>query len=123
MCFILALFQIHPNYPLIVAANRDELRTRLSREPHRWPGEPAIWAERDEVASGTWLGVNDRGLLAAVTNRRDGALDPSRPSRGILCLDVLRQPSPEAARTLIVDLLAARAYNPFNLLCTSPTSG
>jgi uncharacterized protein with NRDE domain len=123
MCFILALFQVHPNYPLVLAANRDELRTRPSRGPHCWPGEPAILAGRDEVAGGTWLGVNDRGLLAAITNRRDGPLDPSRPSRGNLCLDVLRQPSPEAARALVVDLLAARAYNPFNLLCASPTSG
>jgi uncharacterized protein with NRDE domain len=87
------------------------------------PGEPAIWAGRDEVAGGTWLGVNDQGVLAAITNRRDGALDPSRPSRGILCLDVLRQPSPEAARTLVVDLLAAHVYNPFNLLCASPARG
>src|SRR5262249_22814900 len=103
MCFILALFQVHPTYPLVIAANRDELRTRPSQGPHRWPGEPAIWAGRDAVAGGTWLGVNDRGVLAAITNRRDGTLDPSRPSRGNFCLDVLRQSSPEAARALVVD--------------------
>jgi uncharacterized protein with NRDE domain len=123
MCFILALFQVHPTYPLVIAANRDELRNRPSRGPHRWPGEPAIWAGRDEVAGGTWLGVNERGVLAAITNRRDGPLDPARPSRGALCLGVLRQPSPVAARSLVAEALAAQAYNPFNLLWADGREG
>lgn len=126
MCFILVLFQVHPSYPLVVAANRDEDRARASRAPFRWPEEPTLWAGRDEVAGGTWLGVNDAGLLVGITNRRNGPdekNDPSLPSRGALCLSVLRQPSPATAAALVTEQLAGQRYNPFNLLGASPTEG
>jgi hypothetical protein len=85
-----------------------------------------VWAGRDETAGGTWLGVNAHGLLAAITNRRNGpdaANDPALPSRGGLCLGVLRQPSPTAAQSFAAEALAAHRYNPFNLLCASPSDG
>ncbi len=116
MCFILALFQVHPRYPLIVAANRDEARSRPSTGPIKWPGDPEVWAGRDDVAGGTWLGVNSAGVLAAITNRVGGKPDPNLPSRGQLCLAVLRQPSLQAARATVEADLSARGYNPFNLL-------
>jgi uncharacterized protein with NRDE domain len=81
MCWIAILFQINPRWPLIVAANREEARQRPTRAPFRWPEEPAIWAGRDDVAGGTWLGVNAAGLLAAVTNRPEAKLDAARRSR------------------------------------------
>jgi uncharacterized protein with NRDE domain len=123
VCFILVLFQAHPSFPLVVAANRDEDRARSSLPPFRWDGEPALWAGRDEVAGGTWLGVNHLGVLGAITNRRDGENDPSFPSRGALCLDVLRQESPAMAAALVAERLATQRYNPFNLLCVNPTDG
>src|SRR5437764_9101163 len=123
MCFVLALFQVHAAYPLVVAANRDEDRARPSRPPFRWPDEPALWAGRDEVAGSTWLGVNRSGLLAAITNRRDGVNDPSLPSRGALCLGVLRQPSPAVASEFVGKQLMAQRYNAFNLMCASPAEG
>ncbi|HEY3110168.1 MAG TPA: NRDE family protein [Chloroflexota bacterium] len=122
MCFILALLGHRADLPLVLAANRDEMRARPSRAPFRWPRE-AIWAGRDEVAGGTWLGVNDRGLVAAVTNRRERTLDPSLPSRGRLCLGLLGRPSAEAAGLALADELAARRYNPFNLLCADARGG
>ena len=123
MCFVAVLFQTHPTYPVIVAANRNESRFRASREPYRWPGEPAIWAGRDEVAGGTWLGVNSQGLLVAITNRRGGPTDATLPSRGLLCLEALRQPSPAAAWALVEGRLQRSRYNPFNLLCANPSEG
>lgn len=119
MCFVLVLFQVHPSYPLVVAANRDEDRARPSRSPFRWPGEPAIWAGRDEVAGGTWLGVSEHGVLAALTNRRDGTVDKALPSRGTLCLEVLHEAMPAAAAVRIDGLLTV-PQNPFNLLAASP---
>ncbi len=123
MCWIAVLFHVNPRFPLIVAANRDESRRRPTREPFRWPGEPAIWAGRDDVAGGAWLGVNAAGLLAAVTNRPDADFDAARRSRGLLCLDCLRCESPAAARSFVADELTRRPYNAFNLLCANPGEG
>ena len=123
MCWIAVLFQVNPLCPLIVAANREEKRARPTRAPFRWPGEPAIWAGRDEAAGGTWLGVNAAGLLAAVTNRPEADADASRRSRGLLCLDCLRRESPAAARAFVGDELTERRYNAFNLLCANPDEG
>ena len=82
-----------------------------------------LWAGRDEVAGGTWLGVSAHGMVVGVTNRRTGENDPARPSRGLLCLDVLRQESPLEADRLVAHELAARSYNPFNLQCADPHQG
>lgn len=123
MCFILIVFHAHERYPLIVAANRDEARSRPTQPPHYWPGEPSLWAGRDAVAGGTWLGVNSAGLLAAVTNRPAESIDRTLPSRGLLCLDVLRQATPGAAATLVADRLRADWFNPFNVLCANPNEG
>lgn len=123
MCFVLALLGMHSKFPLVVAANRDEERARPARAPFRWPGAPTLWAGRDERAGGTWLGVNATGVLVAITNRRDGDNDAGFPSRGGLCLEVLRQPDPGAAAALLARRLETRRYNPFNLLCADPSGG
>jgi uncharacterized protein with NRDE domain len=123
VCFVLILFQLDQRYPLVIAANRNESRGRPAALPHRWPGEPPLWAGRDEVAGGTWLGVNAHGLLVALTNRRNGGNDPTLPSRGQLCLEALRQASPAAALSYVQEALRVEQYNPFNLLAASPRDG
>lgn len=123
MCFVLILFQVDQRWPLVVAANRNESRGRPAALPHRWPGEPPLWAGRDEVAGGTWLGANGHGLLVALTNRRNGPNDATLPSRGQLCLGALRQTSPAAARAYVEEAVRAHRYNPFNLLAASPRDG
>lgn len=120
MCWLAILFRVNPRLPLIVAANREESRRRPTRAPFRWAGEPAIWAGRDEVAGGTWLGINAAGLLAAVTNRPEAEFDAARRSRGLLCVDCLRRDSPAVARSFVTDELTRRRYNAFNLLCANP---
>ncbi len=57
-------------YPVIVAANRDEHYDRPSVPPRVWPTEPKILAGKDLLAGGTWLGVNEYGLLVGILNRR-----------------------------------------------------
>ena len=123
MCWIAVLFRVNAHYPLIVAANREESRRSPSQAPCRWTGRPPIWAGRDDVGGGTWLGVNSTGLLAAITNRPDDSGDPTRRSRGLLCLESLRRDSPRSARSFFVDELAIRRFNPFNLLCVSHAEG
>lgn len=118
MCTLALYFKVFAEFPLVVAANRDEHYDRPSAAPALVAAAPAVLAGQDLRAGGTWLGINEHGVLAAVLNRRDG-LEP-RPqdeyrSRGLLCLDALKSRCvPE-----VVELLAntsARAYRPFTLV-------
>ena len=70
MCLILIALGQHPDFPLIVAANRDEYHERPTRALHFWEEHPAILAGKDLKEGGTWLGVDRAGRLAAVTNLR-----------------------------------------------------
>jgi uncharacterized protein with NRDE domain len=115
MCLIVLAWQVHPEYPLVVAANRDEFFARPSAPAGFWPERPEILAGRDLEAGGTWLGVNRCGRFAALTNYREGGQQrPEAPSRGALATDFLTQQS-DPQRYL--DDLAKRGaeYNGFNL--------
>jgi len=89
MCLILFAYRQHPDYPLIVIANRDEYYARPTRDAHWWE-DADIFAGRDLEAGGTWLGVNRRGKFAAVTNVREaGGMKSGKKSRGALTSDYL----------------------------------
>lgn len=114
MCTLLAVVP-KPGGVLQVAANRDEFLARPATPPQRWPGAPAVLAPRDELAGGTWVGVNAHGLFVAVTNRHGAARDSQRASRGQLVATALRAPSVEALHRSLAQL-GTRDYNPFHLL-------
>jgi len=115
-------FQISAAYPVVVAANRDEFYERPTIPPAQLADDPWIVAGRDAVAGGTWLGVNARHLVAGLLNRRTSRPpDPTRRSRGILCLEALQQPSVDAAAQQACRSSGDR-YNPFNLLIASPNA-
>lgn len=71
MCLILFALKKHSDYPLIIAANRDEYYERLTEPAQFWPDYPSLLAGRDMVAGGTWLGITKSGRFAAVTNVRE----------------------------------------------------
>ncbi|WP_172369093.1 NRDE family protein [Sporosarcina jiandibaonis] len=73
MCLINFHLQDHPNYKLIVTANRDEFYERPTRPAHFWEDEPNLLAGRDLIQMGTWLGITKSGRVAALTNYRDPA--------------------------------------------------
>ncbi|MFQ5958763.1 MAG: NRDE family protein [Alphaproteobacteria bacterium] len=117
MCTIVLLRRPGHAWPLVLGANRDEMLDRPWRPPGRhWPEQPEVVAGRDESAGGTWLGVNDSGLVAAVSNRR-GSLGPApdKRSRGELPLAALAHGrAVEAAEALA--WLDPGAYRAFNLV-------
>lgn len=114
MCLILVAWQAHPDYPLVVAANRDEFYARRTASADFWPDHPQILAGRDLEASGTWLGITRCGRFAALTNYRDPARHkPQAPSRGQLVADFL---AGNASIDAYLDTLSAGDYNGFNLL-------
>jgi uncharacterized protein with NRDE domain len=116
MCLILVLWRAHPDYPCVIAANRDEFHSRATAPAAWWPTVPPILAGRDLEAGGTWLGVQPSGRFAALTNYRDPRLIRTGvPSRGRLVTDILQSGASVAASLGHLREVAAR-YNPFNML-------
>jgi uncharacterized protein with NRDE domain len=121
MCTLVVLRRPGHPWPLLLAANRDELSDRPWSPPGRhWPDHPHVVAGRDDLAGGSWLALADHGLVAAVLNRR-GTLGPQagRRSRGQLALDALAHPDAATA----ADVLAgpgAGTFRPFNLVIADP---
>ncbi len=116
MCTLVVLFRPGQDWPLIVAANRDESLTRSWQAPARhWPDRPHVIAGLDDEAGGSWLGLNDHGVVAAVLNRV-GSLgaEPGKRSRGELVLEALDHAEAESAVAALRDL-NPYAYRSFNL--------
>ncbi len=117
MCTVILLSRPGTAWPLWLAANRDERLDRGWDPPGRhWPEQPDVVAGRDRSAGGTWLGVSDGGVVAAVLNRTN-SLGPAagKASRGELPLLALRHPT-AAAAAQAVQALDGSAWRPFNLL-------
>ncbi|MCX5821078.1 MAG: NRDE family protein [Deltaproteobacteria bacterium] len=120
MCLILFAWKMHENFPLVLAANRDEFYERPSAPAAFWEDAPDLLAGRDLREGGTWLGITRKGRLAAITNYRDPAsLKIGAPSRGRLVSDYLRgRGIPEVyLRRIAPD---ADRFNGFNLLVGDP---
>lgn len=116
MCLILLYFQVHPQLPLVVAANRDEYFARRSSSVERLASSPRIVGGRDLERGGTWMGAAEGGLFVGLTNRRTlGPPEPARRSRGEIVMSALHAGSVAGVETLL-GRVDARAYNPFNLV-------
>src|SRR5918992_4835252 len=90
MCLVLLALGLHPDYQLIVAANRDEFYDRPTAPADFWFDAPSVLAGRDLQAGGTWLGITRGRRFAAVTNYRQGQREPTATrSRGLLVSDFL----------------------------------
>lgn len=117
MCLILLAYKVHPAYPLVVAANRDEYYERPSSPAEFWEDSPHILAGRDLREGGTWLGITREGKFAALTNYRDpAAFKRDVPSRGKLIKNYLRGSSSAAAYIKKVSGNSCE-YNGFNIIC------
>lgn len=116
MCLILLAVDTHPDYSLILAANRDEFYDRPTAPAAFWDDAPGVLAGRDLKAGGTWLGIDRLGRLAAVTNYRQGEREADSPrSRGHLVSDYLTGRFDAGAHVARVEGDAA-LYNGFNLI-------
>src|SRR5947207_1747664 len=112
------LVQTHPDLPLVVGANRDELLDRpavpmalLRDEP------PRVLGGRDELAGGTWLAVNESGVVSGLTNRPlAGRRDPNKRSRGELPLALAAHQTATEAVEAFVREFRPSDYNPAWLL-------
>lgn len=118
MCTLILLDRVVPEFPVIVAANRDEFFARPAAPPARvapGDGRLAFVAPKDLEAGGTWMGLNSNGLFVGLTNRPVAVRDPEARSRGLLVVDALGQRSAEAAAEAL-QRGCDRRTSPFNLL-------
>lgn len=116
MCLIAFAWRLHPDYDLVLAANRDEFHARPTEVAHAWPDVPQIFAGRDAQAGGAWCAVSPDGRFAAVTNYRD-MQPPNKAlrSRGWLARNYLA--GNQSAREFCTELYPERKqYGGFNLL-------
>lgn len=119
MCTLALYFKVFPGYPLVVAANRDEHYDRPSAPPSITGTDPMVLAGTDLRAGGTWLGVNDYGLLVGILNRRQkpGSIpQDNHRSRGLLCLELLRLRGVKDLDQALAALVP-NGYQPFTVVC------
>lgn len=119
MCLIFLSINDHPQYKLIVAANRDEFYQRKTAAANFWEDHPQILGGRDLEAHGTWMAMNKNGRIAMVTNYRDlKHLKTIAPSRGALVSDyLLTKDSPQQYVKKLTP--TAHEYNGYNLIVGS----
>jgi uncharacterized protein with NRDE domain len=116
MCLILFAHRLHPNFPLVLAANRDEFFARPTDAARFWPEHSHVLAGRDLEKGGTWMGVARDGRWSAVTNFRDGTRpDADSRSRGELVAGYLCHAAPGADYVAGI-ISRQQSYHGFNLL-------
>jgi uncharacterized protein with NRDE domain len=116
MCLIFLSINNHPDYKLIVAANRDEFYNRKTAPANFWQDYPHILGGRDLEAHGTWMAMTTSGKISIVTNYRDPKnIDPKAPSRGQLVTDyLLNEKNPQEYLNGVAQV--GEKYNGFNLI-------
>ena len=116
MCLVLVVWKSHPQFPCVVAANRDEFHARPTAAADWWPDHPQILAGRDLEAHGTWLGLTRGGRFAALTNYRDPQQRrAAAPSRGALVTSLLESDASVTEGLAYLRDVGA-SYNGFNVI-------
>ncbi|XP_023834935.1 transport and Golgi organization 2 homolog isoform X4 [Salvelinus sp. IW2-2015] len=123
MCIIFFKFDPRPAsknaYRLILAANRDEFYNRPTKAADFWVSNSEILSGLDleeGKEGGSWLGINKRGKLAALTNYLEGRPNPDAQGRGFLVSNFLTDQSQDSYSYLKRVSSERHLYNGFNLL-------
>ncbi len=117
MCLVALYFRACEDAPLVVGANREEDYARPGEPPQILPGVCRAVAGLDPRGGGTWLGVNEFGVLIAVTNRAKSN-PPAQPrSRGLLVRDLLGSRTAAHAADKAAAELGQNLYTGCNLIC------
>lgn len=123
MCIIFFKFDPRPAsknaYRLILAANRDEFYNRPSKAADFWGSNSEILSGLDQEygkEGGSWLGINKRGKLAAITNFMEGRPNPDAQGRGFLVSNYLMDKDADSYSYLKKVSTEGHLYNGFNLL-------
>ena len=124
MCLLVVLSRVIPDAPLIVGANRDERleRPAIAMDVLR-ERDPRTLGGRDGLAGGTWLAVNEHGVVAGLTNRPNPeGRDDSKRSRGELPLALTSRATAEDVVETFLTAYRPSEFNPAWLLVGDRTS-
>jgi len=118
MCIVGIAYRVLPGIRVLLVSNRDEFWNRPTESAHFWKDAPGIFAGRDALSGGTWLGVQSSSRVAFLTNVRNLRLpkkiDP--PSRGLLVADFLR--GTESPSDYVRGIKSRKhEFEGFNLFC------
>jgi hypothetical protein len=111
------LYRVAKNTPILLAANREESFARPTQFPKIQPGTPRVVCGLDRQANGTWLGVNQFGVLIVATNRPKRYIPLEPRSRGLLARDLLEMRTAREAAEHARKELALGLYAGANYLC------
>jgi uncharacterized protein with NRDE domain len=116
MCTVIFGQRVWPGVDIVVAANRDERLDRPSAPPAATSvGGVALFAPRDLESGGTWIGVNEHGVVVALTNRFGSGPRAGHRSRGEIVCDALGTASAREAAAALAHVAPA-TYPGFHCL-------
>ncbi len=122
MCILAIQYQLAPDSPILIAANREEYYDRNAQPPSIQSGKPRILCGIDQQAGGTWLGVNQNGMLVGTCNRSK-LIPPVAPqSRGVLCRELLRCGSARQGVDHAMEELSSSKYDGANFIIADSES-
>jgi uncharacterized protein with NRDE domain len=113
VCLIVLAWRQHPEFPLVLAANRDEYHARPAAPMGWWEDPSDMLAGRDLKAGGTWLGLSRAGRLGAITNYREDSPTVAKRSRGEIITEFVRS---RKAPSQFLDAVDPRSYAGFSSL-------
>ena len=116
MSLLAILYQLVPESPILAAYNLDDRPDFSYQTPSIQSGKPRILASLDRKSGGTWLGVNQHGLLVGATPRRKYMSSMATRSRTKLCRDLLRCSNARRAVDVAMTDLETGQYEGVNLV-------
>lgn len=123
MCVLAIQYQSVPNAPILLAHNREEALDRPTQAPRIQSGKPRVVCGIDRKAGGTWLGVNQHGLLVVCCNRAKAVVPAEPRSRGLLCRELLSAHNAREAAEQAAREVATGCYAGANYLCVDADYG
>jgi hypothetical protein len=123
MCLLAIQYRAIANSPVLLAANRDEAYNRPSNVPSIQSGKPRVLSGTDLEGGGTWLGINQHGLVVAAANRYKWVAPGASRSRGLLCRDLLGTRSARESVDLAMEELSGGRYDGVNFVIADAETG
>ncbi|RLF25344.1 MAG: bifunctional phosphopantothenoylcysteine decarboxylase/phosphopantothenate--cysteine ligase CoaBC [Thermoprotei archaeon] len=117
MCTLLLLYKVIEDYPIIALHNRYTPKGTREYRPQVLKLRYKVYCPLDLQVKGSWIGFNEQGLLAAVTDQHTGDEVKPRRSRGVLLLDILgNYESAKEAKDYLVRELPRGGYRKCNFV-------